>query len=155
MKPCKSCCAEIDETASKCRYCQTHQYWYKNPKVYANGVFIPLLVLMWFQLGIFFPDNYEDYKNDLSVKFVNERIQRQGGYYTYEIHNDTDVKWSRITYQLIGKDDNGDIVRVENGSDYSWIVQPHDTSLITATVKHVGDNIRWSLTVKELKAERW
>ena len=155
MKLCKLCKKEIDIQASKCPYCQAHQYWYRNPQIIGfvfPFVFIPAL---FYVMGIWGNPEYKNYKDYISVVEINRGIDGDNVILNYNIINKSNKKWNDISYQLICQDTNGNIVSTKTEKVHSWVVLPNHSSYITVEVAKKESVKSYMFTILDLSYERW
>ncbi|WOX07238.1 hypothetical protein [Microbulbifer pacificus] len=157
MKVCKLCKKEIESSAKKCPYCQGYQDWYRNPQILSLIAIVPIMFLWFNYINPFNTENFVDYQEQFSSKQINtvELEGRNGPYFkvTFEVQNNTEYKWGDMSYELIGRN-NGTIIIVEPGATFSWVIQPHSSSYISASTPVVPDISSWELVIKDLKTGR-
>ncbi|WGL18410.1 hypothetical protein PVT68_08950 [Microbulbifer bruguierae] len=95
-----------------------------------------------------------DYQKQFSSQQINvvEVEGRNGPYFkiTFKVQNDTDHKWGQMSYELIGRT-GGEIIVAEPGSTYSWVIQPHSSSYLSADIPVVQGIANWELVIKDIK----
>ncbi len=137
MKTCKACCKEIEDQVSQCPYCRTVQNRQNTPSIIFCLIWIFLMIFLMFFREIFiYRENYyhyEDSKRAITTQLISKTEFEREIRLVYEIKNNTKLTWSEIHYRVIGKQTDGKIVRVENGSS-SFEVEPHSSSPFSVSV---------------------
>jgi len=156
MKACKFCIKEIDNAASKCPYCQSFQVWYKNPQLLGLAfplVFIPFL---FYTMGIGFTKSYIGNENQFDIKVLSAS---QGEFnrlsLNFLIENKSSKKWSDLSYEVSAFDSTGKLLFVKSGREYSWLVQPKQSSHLTVELNNSAKVEKWSLRILDIKPERF
>ena len=70
---------------------------------------------------------------------------------TYKINNKTQYKWEDLTYEMIGTDENGDLVLTEAGSEYSLIIQPKGEAYLTVMVEKNKNVYSWNVRITDME----
>lgn len=155
MKKCKSCKKEIDDSATKCPFCQSFQKWYKGPQIMI--LIFPLLMLpSLFSISRLTNDEkYLNYKKDILVTQVNIASDTESDIHTYNIKNNTEHKWHDISYQFIGTDEEGKVVVVQSDSKYRWKVQANSASMISIKTPKDTPAEKWSLKIVDMKFDKY
>lgn len=159
MKPCKACCEEINDEATRCPRCQAFQNWYRNPQ---NISWVFILIIFgwgyWFQTYSFSSlldkKDFFQYRDQFIVKKINEdRSNEKRDALTYKIINETDIKWDSIKYELIGTDEKGDLILTDSGSEYSWVIKPKGESYLTVKIEKNTNVKSWSFKIVDLDSD--
>jgi len=156
LKKCKSCIKEIEATATKCPFCQSHQNWYKNPQ-YLNLIFmLPFFIFIYWNTGVFNKKEFEEYKTEFVIKEENTvSIENsRSRLITFRIKNNTKHKWGRINYEVIGYE-NDKVIAVNTGAEFNWVVQPNSNALLTVKVKYMPSATSWKFNITDLKSDRF
>ncbi|MBU1620987.1 MAG: hypothetical protein KJ556_12015 [Gammaproteobacteria bacterium] len=156
MKTCKSCIKEIDNAASKCPYCQSFQIWYKNPQIF--GFIFPLVFIpvMFYSMGIWFNKNYPGNEHLFEVKEIGISPGEHNRLaLNYLIANKSDTKWHNISYEVSVFDAAGKLLFVKTGQDYSWLVQPNQSSYLTIELDNNLKAEKWKLKILDIKSGRF
>ena len=155
MKPCKSCHKEIDDLASKCPYCQAFQVWYRNPQVY--GMLFPLVLIpvIFFSTGMWGKKEFADYSKLFDVNQISCSVDGDKIAIVYSIENKSEVKWNRLSYEVIGYDDKNMVNFTKTNSEFSWVIEPHGVSHLTVELENRNAVKRWALKISELNAGRF
>ena len=94
---------------------------------------------------------FNDYHESFSVS-QEKVLGVEGSRYkkiTFKITNNTDYKWSHLTYTLISR--HGDeLLKTLSDSKHAWVIQPNSSSLITIKVLVEAGANRWQLQIKDL-----
>jgi hypothetical protein len=157
MKQCKSCRKEIDSNATKCPYCQGYQQWFRNPQYLGFLFVIPFVAFMMWQTNLFKSEKFDDFKNNFKVEEV-KIVQSDNNKYdiiTYVISNNTDLKWTRIRYEVIGYDVNDKLVLSNAASEWAWIVHQHSQSYLSAKVERNKNVKKWKMKITDLETSRF
>jgi ribosomal protein L40E len=156
MQICKSCKKELTLGATKCPYCQTYQTWYKNPQHFSWLFLIPLFIFMFWNLSIFNHKEFSEYQSDFTVTEVKiiDSDDLKAKLITYNIQNNTDYMWDWISFEVVSRN-NGELLATIADTQLSWVVQPHSESLITVEVPLVPNANEWTLTIKNMKSDRY
>jgi hypothetical protein len=156
MKTCKSCIKEIDDSATKCPYCQSFQSWHKSPQLF--GLIFPLVFIptLFYSMGIWFNTEYVGNENLFEVKEIG---RAQGEYnrlaLNYLIQNKSNKKWHNISYEVSVYDSSDKLLFVKTGQDYSWLVQPKQSSYLTVELDNSVKAEKWKLKILEMKSGRF
>lgn len=152
MKKCKSCRKEIDPEAKRCPYCRADQNWM--PEVLSS--FFPVLIfipIIFMRPSLWNKKSFEDYKDLFSSEFVNKVDGDRRDIHTYRINNNSDIKWKDISFQLIGYDDKGKVVLVESKSEYSWVIMPNKSSMISVELDKISLIKKWEFKIVDMSSE--
>ena len=156
MKSCKSCFKEIESAASKCPHCQTYQVWYKNPQLF--GLIFPfvLIPVMFYSMGLWFNKEYAGNENSFVIKEISAT---QGEYnklaLNYLIENKSNIKWHSISYQITALDSDNKLIISKTGQDYSWIIQPNQSTYLTIEVDNSYNANKWVLKILDIKSGKF
>ena len=155
MKLCKSCRKEIDDSASKCPYCQSYQSWFKSPQVF--GFVFPLIFIpiIFFMSGLWGGREYAGNESLFIVKEINHFTNQEGMIINYEIKNLSGNKWGNLTYQISLYNDKNDLLFVETKSEYSWKLPANDSANLSVNVRDSKGAVKWILKITELKTGRF
>ena len=152
MKNCKRCKKEIEQLASKCPFCQAFQTWYKNPQ-FLN--LIPMLVVFYFifgSTGLFNKKEYIKYKTQFTFEQVGTSSEKGKDIHTFNIKNNSKYKWESISYQYIGSSNDGNIMKVISEQEYSWVVQPDDSSMLSIEIDKDNDVEKWEFKIVDMRS---
>jgi len=155
-KYCKSCVREIEHEATKCPYCQSYQNWYRNPQYWSQIILLPMIAFMFWNTGMFGKPKFADYQDDFSITLEkNLLIQKtKARLITYKIKNNSNYKWRSIEYTVVNKKAN-EVISAHQGSEYSWLIQPHGESLLSVHVPYIAGADTWQLNIKDLTIDRY
>jgi hypothetical protein len=155
MKQCKSCHKEIENEATKCPYCQAFQKWIKSPQII--GLIFPLIFIpiIFTSTGLWNKKSYNDYKKSFTFETVNKVEDGPNNIHTYRVINSTDIKWESISFQLIGYDEKGKVTLVKNKEEYSWVVMPNESSMISIEVEKNAPVTKWEFKIVDMRSERF
>lgn len=154
MSHCKACKMEIDQKATKCPHCQAYQQWYKNPQNYGLLFMLPFIAVIFFwQSTILKSKQFTEYQKQFTVEKVKEILSDDGKrvIITYKIKNETQYKWEDLTYEMIGTDEDGDLVLTEAGSEYSWVIQPKEEAYLTVMVEKNKNVYSWDVRITDME----
>lgn len=154
MKKCKSCCKEIDPEVKICPYCRDYQKWYYSPDTYFMTFFI-MCVYAIFMFVIYREKNYEDYKDSFLSEFVNKVDDDGRDILTYRITNNSTVKWYHISFQLIGYDENGKVIFIVSDSEYSWIISPNQSKILSVKIRENIPVKKWQFEITDMRYARF
>ncbi|MBI9015799.1 MAG: hypothetical protein JEZ07_00925 [Phycisphaerae bacterium] len=155
MKTCKHCKKEIEQLASKCPYCQGVQNWYKDPQV---TTLLPMLVVFYFifgSSGLFNKKVYTDYKEQITFEKLSTSSDDSNIIHTYNIKNNTKYKWESISYQYVGTDEKGQVMKVKSEQEYRWVVQPNDSSMLSILIEKNSPIKKWELKIIDMESGRF
>lgn len=157
MKQCKSCMKEIDNNATKCPYCQGYQQWFRNPQHLGFLFAIPFIAFMMWQTNVFKSEKFTDFKNNFKVDEVRivQSDNNKNDIITYLISNDTNLKWSRIKYEVIGYDEKDKLVLTNAQSDYAFVIQPRSQAYLSAKVEKNKNVKKWKMKITDLETSRF
>jgi hypothetical protein len=156
MKTCKSCIKEIDDAAIKCPHCQSFQVWYRNPQIF--GLVFPLvfLLMLFYSMGFLFSKSYIGNENLFEVKYLGHT---QGEYerlaLNYLITNKSNTKWHNLSYEVLVYDSAGEILFAKTGQDYTWLVQPNQSTHLTVEISNNPKAVKWTLKILDMKSGRF
>ncbi len=156
MKTCKSCIKEIGVSAIKCPYCQSYQVWYRNPQISALVFPLIYLPLMFYFMGIWFNKEYVDNEKLFNVQEISHAQDEYGRLaINYKIENSTDTKWHSVAYEVSFYDIKGNLLFVKTGQEYSWLIHPKQSALLTVDVDNRLKAEKWVFKIRDLKSGRF
>ena len=157
MRLCKACQMEIDNKATKCPHCQAYQQWYKNPQHYGLFFVFPFILFIFWQSSMFKSEQFTQYQSQFTIEEVTETVSDDDKrvIITYRIKNGTKHKWEHLSYELIGKDRNNNLVMTDAGSEYSWVVQPGGETYLTVKVEKNKNVYSWNIRITDLETSRF
>ena len=155
MKKCKSCRKDIDPEATKCPYCQAHQNWIRSPQVLSlifPVVFIPIIFMT---TGLWNKKSYKDYEHLFSSEIVNKVDGDRRDIYTYRVNNNSDIKWKDISFQVIGYDENNQVILVDSQSEYSLDYYAQESNMISVELEKNRLIKRWEFKIIDMRTGRF
>jgi hypothetical protein len=135
-KPCRSCCEEINASATKCPYCQMFQSrWIMWLPLLAVITFLGIASIPFMQLRSNREVQFEDAQQllrvtDVSLSFeppakppagVNVLFETHDAWLYCTIRNDSDHDWDGFEFLVEFRDANGDRLDLNNLSEHSTV----------------------------------
>ncbi|QDU82894.1 hypothetical protein Pla110_46570 [Polystyrenella longa] len=156
MAICRACKQEIPDGATKCHLCQSHQTWYRNPMVISQLFTLPMFIVLYIFIlrPTWHSKDFEDYRDQFTVDQVSTTGSTDR-HLTYKITNNTDYKWENVSYEIAMKK-GAQLLSVENGTEYSWVIRPNGEALVTAYVMNppVGTDT-YEFHITDMKTNRF
>lgn len=155
-KTCPFCFSEIDERARKCPSCQSFQKGIYNPQMLAAilpiVIMVPFLYFTFSRLDVFSSDHdYENYVDQLRVEFVSISNDPKETKATYRIFNESEIKWERINYQVIGYGEGGSVITTVTDQERNWVVLPKSDALLTVKASNHPNVKEWKLKILDCR----
>lgn len=150
MKTCRACMKQISVDAIKCPYCQTYQHWYRNTHTLFVLIFLPIMLLNFYSLGTFGRPSFEDYRSQIRIELISERVVESQKVLNYRVHNDSELDWNDVSYTVIGYDQAGEVMIAESGRDYDWPLRAGGWNILSAKVSPDPAIARWEFKIEDL-----
>jgi len=153
-KQCRFCCEDIVNESILCRFCLKEQrkYWHVGDNWFNLASCAAYFVLAIYLWGGFKPD-FSNYVEDLTAQQVNVVELNENEYaVVFSINNDSDKKWHDLTYQLIGSNNNDEVILTQEGDDIMWLIQPNSHAFVTIKMSGKPSNTSWELLIRNLES---
>jgi len=152
-KQCRFCCEDILNEAMQCKFCLKEQrkYWLIRDNWFSLVPLAAFFSLFIYISGWFAP-NFSNYVEDLTTQQVNVVELNENEYaVVFSINNDSDKKWHDLTYQLIGSNNNDEVILTQEGDDFMWLIQPNSHAFLTIKMSGKPSNTSWELLIINLE----
>ena len=114
-----------------------------------------MIPFIFYSSGLWGGKNFADFKDKFEISEISKSFNGENSVITFAIKNNTKYKWNNISYRIIYRDSNNQIVKVDNDSTYSWIVDANSNGYISHEIKNIVGSAKLYFEIVDLKTSRF